>query len=143
MWSPLRKLFTPPDVPSWLQARSQPESAEGSRLVDNSAVSSQQWVPQMLMSPPPRFGRINARNKVSRFWTAKYIFRGKDFCFYHMFKTNNSEHNKIWRAQKRFRVTVPKCPTVSAGLSRTIARKCSIGGLHVFVGGLDILKVYF
>jgi len=34
-------------------------------------------------------------------------------------------------------------PPVSASLGRTIARKSSIGGLHVCAGGLDILKINF
>jgi len=33
-------------------------------------------------------------------------------------------------------------PLVSAGLDRTVARKSSIGDLHVCAGGLDILKMY-
>jgi len=45
--------------------------------------------------------------------------------------------------KKDFWVTAPECPTVSAGLGRTVARKSSIGGLHVCAGGLDILKIYF
>jgi len=40
-------------------------------------------------------------------------------------------------------VTASECPTVSAVLGRTVARKSSIGGLHVCAGGLDILKIYF
>jgi len=40
-------------------------------------------------------------------------------------------------------VTAPECPTVSAGLGKTIARKSSIGGLHVCAGEVDILKIYF
>jgi len=60
-----------------------------------------------------------------------------------MFKTNFSEHNKIWGAQKYLGVTAPECLTVSAGLGKTVARKFSIGGLHVCAGGLEILKVYF
>jgi len=31
---------------------------------------------------------------------------------------------------------------VSAGLGRTVARKSSSGGLHVYAGGLGILKIY-
>jgi len=59
------------------------------------------------------------------------------------FKPNFSEHNKTWGAQKDLRVTAPECPTVSAGLGRTVARKSSIGGLHVCAGRVDILKIYF
>ena len=33
-----------------------------------------------------------------KIWRAKYIFKAKYFCFNHMFKTNFSEHNKIWGA---------------------------------------------
>jgi len=45
--------------------------------------------------------------------------------------------------KKDLGVTAPECPTASAGLGRTIARKSSIGGLHVCAGGLDILKNFF
>jgi len=76
-------------------------------------------------------------------WGAKCIFRGNDFCFHHMFKTNFSEQNKIRGAQKDLEVTASECPTVSAGLGRAVARKSFIGGLHVHAGGLDILKIYF
>ena len=38
-------------------------------------------------------------------WGTIYIFRGKDFCFYHMFTTNFSEHNKIWGHKKDLGVT--------------------------------------
>jgi len=43
-----------------------------------------------------------ARSQVSRFGGAQYIFRGHDFCFYYMFKTNFSGRNKIWGTQKKF-----------------------------------------
>ena len=35
---------------------------------------------------------------------------GQDFCFYYMFKTNFSERNKIWGAQKKFGVHCPRMP---------------------------------
>jgi len=60
-----------------------------------------------------------------------------------MFKTNFSEHNKIWGRNKDLGVTTSECPTVSAGLGIAVARKSSIGGLHVFAERLDILKIYF
>jgi len=60
----------------------------------------------------------------------------KYFYFYHMFETNFSE-------QKKDLGITAKYPTVSAGLDRTVARKSSIGGLHVCEWGLDILKIYF
>ena len=34
-------------------------------------------------------------------------------------------------------------PPVSAGLGRTVAREPSIGVLHVYAVGLDILKIIF
>ena len=74
---------------------------------------------------------------------AKYIKGQDDLNIYHMFEANFSRNNKIWGAQKYLGVTSPGRPTVSAGLGRTIARKSSIGGLHVCAGGLDILKIYF
>jgi len=58
-----------------------------------------------------------------------------------MLKTSFSEHNKIWGGTKRLGVTAPECPPCL----RTWAEpspKSSIGGLHVFAGGLDILKMY-
>jgi len=62
-----------------------------------------------------------------------------------MFKTNFSEHKKIWEALKKnmggnFPWMPP--PHVSAGLGRIVARKSSTGGLHVCAAGIDILKVY-
>jgi len=45
--------------------------------------------------------------------------------------------------KKDLGVTALECPTVSAGLGRTVARKSSIGGLHGCAGGLDILNIYF
>ena len=47
------------------------------------------------------------------------------------------------RAPKMKICLCPECTTVSADLGRTVNRKSSIGGLHVFVGGLDILKKNF
>jgi len=43
----------------------------------------------------------HARSQVLRLEGAKYIFTGQDFCFYYMFKTNYSDHNKIWRHIKK------------------------------------------
>jgi len=43
--------------------------------------------------------------------------------------------------KKDFRATAPECSIVSAGLGRTVARKSSVGGLHVCAGRLDILKM--
>jgi len=48
------------------------------------------------------------RSKVFKFGGEKYIFRGQDFCFYYMFKTISSGHNKIWG----------QCPPVTTGLGR-------------------------
>jgi len=59
-----------------------------------------------------------------------------------MLETNFSEHNKIWGTQKRFGGNCPRMP-VCSGLSRTVARKSSIGHRHVCARGLDILKIYF
>jgi len=50
-----------------------------------------------------------------------------------MFKTN------LGKNKKDLGVTAPECPPVSAGLGRTVARKSSIGGLHVCAGRPDIL----
>jgi len=45
--------------------------------------------------------------------------------------------------KKELGATAPECPTLSAGLGRTVARKSSIGGLHICAGVLNILKIYF
>jgi len=60
-----------------------------------------------------------------------------------MFETNFSEQNKIWEAQRRFGGNCPKCPTVFAGVGRTVARKSFIGSLQVCVWGLSILKINY
>jgi len=61
-----------------------------------------------------------------------------------MFKTKFLSITKFWEGHKKeLGVTAPEFPTVSAGLSRTVARKSSIEGLHICAGGLDILKIYF
>jgi len=60
-----------------------------------------------------------------------------------MFETYFSENNIIWVYKKDLRVTSPECPTKSADLGRTVARKSSIAGLHVCARGLDILKILF
>jgi len=54
-----------------------------------------------------------------------------------MFEKKFSEHNKIWGGTKKdLGVTAHKCPTVSAGLGRTVPRKSSIRDLRVCAGGL-------
>jgi len=68
---------------------------------------------------------------------------GRYIYFYHVLKTNFSEHNKIWGPQERFNGNCPQMPPVSAGLGTTVTRKSSIGGLHVYIRGLDILKIIF
>jgi len=59
-----------------------------------------------------------------------------------MFKTNFSEHNKIW-GTKMFEGNCPRMYPMSAGLGRTVAEKSSIVGLRVCAVGLDILKCIF
>jgi len=44
--------------------------------------------------------------------------------------------------KKYLGITAPECPTVSASLGRTVARKSSIGA-SCLCRGLDILKIYF
>jgi len=44
--------------------------------------------------------------------------------------------------KKDLGVIAPKCPTVAAGLGRTVVRKSSIGCLHVCARGRDIPKIY-
>jgi len=58
---------------------------------------------------------------------------GKDF--YHMFKTNFSEHNKFG-GNKNDIGTSPECPTVSAGLhGQNRRQKVFHWGPHVCAGG--------
>jgi len=44
-----------------------------------------------------------------------------------MFKTNFSEHNKIWGEQKRFGGNFPRMHPMSANLGRTVTRNSSTG----------------
>jgi len=53
-----------------------------------------------------------------------------------MFKKNFLSTTTFGGEQKQFWVTAPECPTVSAGLVRTVTRKSSIGSLHVCARGL-------
>jgi len=48
-----------------------------------------------------------------------------------------------FRGHKKDLGELPPNAPVSAGLGKTVARKSSIGDLHVCAGGLDILKIYF
>jgi len=41
---------------------------------------------------------------------------GQDFCFYYMYKTNLSGHNKVWETNN-FGDTVPECTPVATGLA--------------------------
>jgi len=43
-------------------------------------------------------------------WGAKCILGGKDFCFYFMFETNFSGHNKIWWGTKNWGALHPNHP---------------------------------
>jgi len=75
-------------------------------------------------------------------WQNEFL-GGKDFYFYHTFKTFFRAQQNLGGHKKDLGVIVPECPTVSVGLCRTVARKSSIGGLNVCAGGLDILKFIF
>jgi len=56
-----------------------------------------------------QFWQNQARRQVLKFRGEKYIFKEKDF-FYHMFKTNVSEHDKICGHKKDLGVASPECP---------------------------------
>jgi len=66
----------------------------------------------------PQFSTLNEMclgqnlSQALGFGRGEYIFMGQDFRFYYMFKTNFSEHNKIWGEQKKL-VDAP----VAAGLA--------------------------
>jgi len=51
-----------------------------------------------------------------------------------MFKTHFLSTIKFG-GHKKIGVTAPECPTLSAGLGRTVGTKSSIGGLHVCAWG--------
>jgi len=77
-------------------------------------------------------------------WRGKIHFcGGKNLIFIICLKQIFLSTTKCGKHKKGLRVTAPECPTVSAGLGRTVARKSSIGGLHVCTGELDILRIYF
>jgi len=61
-------------------------------------------------------GFTQARSQVLSFRGAKCIFRGHDFCFYYIFKTNFSGNTKIWGAQKKFGGHCPECSPVATDL---------------------------
>jgi len=85
-----------------------------------------------------QFWQNQARSQVLKFRGAKYIFREKDFVFICL--------NQIFLSITKFvghKIDLGVASPVSAGLGRTVARKSSIGDLHVRAGGLDILKIYF
>ena len=64
-----------------------------------------------------RLNFCQARSQVLTFGRGeKYVFRGKDFCFYYMFKIKFSGHNKICRVQKNLRGTATECPLIATGL---------------------------
>jgi len=44
----------------------------------------------------------------------KYIYRRQYFCFYYMFKTNFSGHNKIWEGHKTTWWPCPQMPRTGA-----------------------------
>ena len=48
-------------------------------------------------------------------WGRKIHFRGKDYCFYHMFETNYSEHNNVWRGTNDFGGNFPRMPLCVCG----------------------------
>ena len=88
------------------------------------------------------FGRTRpvARFKV---WRGQiHFYGGKILIFIICLKQIFLSTTKFGGHKKNLGVTATECLTVSAGLSRTVARKSSIGGLHVCAGGFDILKNY-
>jgi len=53
---------------------------------------------------------MQARSQVLKFGGAKYIFRGHDFCFYHIFKTNFLGTRKFWGNKRNFGGYWPRMP---------------------------------
>jgi len=60
-----------------------------------------------------------------------------------MFKTNFSEDNNIWGAQKRFGNNCLRMPHRVCGPGQNRRQKVFPWGPHVYARGLDILKMYF
>ena len=89
------------------------------------------------------FGRTTTSSQVLRFGGQNTFLGRKEFNIYHTFETIFLSTTKFGGHKKDFGETAPECPTVSAVLGRTVARKSSTGGLHVCAGGLDILIIYF
>jgi len=71
-----------------------------------------------------------------------HFYGGKILIFIICLKQIFLSTTKFGEHKKDLGITVPECPTVSAGLGRTVARKSSIEGF-MFVQGVDILKMYF
>jgi len=65
------------------------------------------------------------RSQVSKFGGAKYIFRGRDFCY--MFKTHISGHNTIWGNTKNIWGTLaPNAPRGYGPAPQTIPRNATL-----------------
>jgi len=65
---------------------------------------------------------------------------GKDIYFYHMFKTNFSEHNKIWGATNKIWGNCPRMPHRVCGHGQNRRQKVFHWGPSCLRRGLDILK---
>jgi len=67
-------------------------------------------------------------------WGNKIHIKGKDFYFYHMFKINFSEHNKISGVQKIFGDNCPECPPCLQALAEPSPESLPLGSF-MFVQG--------
>jgi len=79
-----------------------------------------------------------------RFGGKNTFLWGKGFNFYHTFKTNFSEHNKIWWGTKRFGNNCPRMPHHVCGPAWAEPSPESLPlGASCLCRRLDILKIYF
>jgi len=67
-------------------------------------------------------------------WGGNTSLGGKDLCWYCMFKTNFSEHNKILGYKKGLGVTAPKCPPCLRTWEEPAPESLPLG-IFVFVQG--------
>ena len=84
--------------------------------------------------PVARFGGLTGPNT---------FLRGKDFCFYRMFKTHFLSTAKFRRRKKDLGGNCSRIPPVSAVLGRNVPRKSSIGSIHVCSRGWIFWKAIF
>ena len=82
-----------------------------------------------------QFWQNQVRSQVLRFGGQNKFLWGKYFNFYHIFKTNFSERNKIWGAQKRFGGNCPRMSRRICGPGQNRRQSLPLGAFIFVKGG--------